>query len=62
MLSHQLLYYVLQYHGRQEVTYMLGIHCQQEEKDLPNPPILFLLLAGVESPAGIEGPDLSICI
>ena len=51
---------MLQYRRSQEVTYMHGIHCQRQEKDLPNPPTSFLLLAGVQSLAGIEGPDPSM--
>ena len=56
---HQGLHYMLQYHRSQEVTYILGIYCRREEKDLPNPLTSSLLLAGVESPAGIEVSDSS---
>ena len=59
-MSTQFFHYTPQYHRSQEVTSILGIHCCREEKDLPNPLTSFLLFAGVESPAGIEGPDPSM--
>ena len=39
---------------------ILGIHCRQQEKDLPNPLTSSIFLAGVELPAGVEVSDPSM--
>ena len=62
MLSHQLLYYALQYHRRQEVIYLASTVDGKRKTYIPNPLPSSLLLAGVEWLAGIDGPDPSIRI